>query len=120
MVTLRSSSSSPRATAAAGRRGRSSSTPAPPWQDGEVVYFRLTDVDGKPAGVATFAIDAGTNDKGEPGSTIERTVNAQGAVETITAKVAGKATARLPPTSSAGIDGSAEWVDAASPMAPSC
>jgi hypothetical protein len=86
----------------------------PPWQDGEVHTFRLTDVDGKPAGVATFTFTAGVDDKGEPGWTVERRVDAQGAVETVTTKVGGKG---FRPTASllerTGVDGSTETVDAA-------
>jgi hypothetical protein len=85
-----------------------------PWQDGEVHTFRLTDVDGKPAGRATFTIEAGTNDKGEPGWTIERRVDAQGDVETVTTKVGGKG---FRPTASflerTGPDDGTEMADAA-------
>jgi hypothetical protein len=60
---------------------------AAPWQDGEQQVFAVTDIDGRAAGMATFAVNEGQNDNGEPLWVIERAINAQGDQEAITVKV---------------------------------
>lgn len=60
---------------------------AAPWQDGEQQTFRVIDIDGKPAGVATFTVTEGVNDAGEKMWSIDRTIQAQGDTEEITVKV---------------------------------
>ena len=71
-------------------------TPAPlkfdaaPWQDGEQHVFAVTDIDGRPAGTATYTVSEGKNDKGEPMWVIERVITAHGDQELIVVKVAAQ------------------------------
>jgi hypothetical protein len=58
-----------------------------PWQDGETHTFRITDMDGKRAGVATYAITAGVADGGRAMWSLLRTIQTQGDTETVTTKV---------------------------------
>lgn len=58
-----------------------------PWQDGEEHVFRITDVDGKPAGITTFAMTAGVNDQDQTVWAISRNTQAQGDLEELTVKV---------------------------------
>ncbi|MBO9391975.1 DUF3108 domain-containing protein [Caldilinea sp.] len=60
---------------------------AAPWQDGEEHVFRITDVEGKYAGTATYTLTAGINDQEQPMWSIRRFIEAQGDREAITVKV---------------------------------
>lgn len=60
---------------------------AAPWQDGEEHVFRITDVEGKYAGTATYTLTAGINDQEQPTWSIRRLIEAQGDREEITVKV---------------------------------
>jgi hypothetical protein len=60
---------------------------AAPWQDGEEHVFRITDVQGRLAGTATYTLLAGVNDQGQPMWSIERIIDAQGDREEVTVKV---------------------------------
>ncbi len=58
-----------------------------PWQDGETHTFRVTDVDGNRAGVATYAITAGAAADDEAMWSLLRTIQTQGDTEMTTTKV---------------------------------
>jgi hypothetical protein len=81
---------------------------AAPWQSGEQHVFAITDKDGKPAGTATYTVTGGENDAGEKLWSMERVVNSQGAVETVTVKVSEQgfrpASSYLERTSAAGTE----------------
>ena len=85
---------------------------AAPWQTGETHAFRVTDVDGNRAGVATFSMTASVDDAGAATWLLTRTTQTQGDTETITTTVSAAgfrpSSSLLTRTSAAG----AETVDA--------
>lgn len=58
-----------------------------PWQDGEEHVFRITDIEGRYAGVMRYTMTEGMNDQGQPLWSITRTTLAQGDQEELTVKV---------------------------------
>jgi hypothetical protein len=81
---------------------------AAPWQAGETHTFRVTDVDGNRAGLATFSMTAGVDDAGEATWLLTRITQTQGDTETITATVSAAgfrpSASLLTRTSAAGVE----------------